>query len=877
MKNLKGHEIRKIWLKFFEDKGHRIEESASLIPNNDPTLLWMNSGVAALKQYFDGRVVPKNPRLVNVQKCIRTNDIENVGNTARHHTFFEMLGNFSIGDYFRDEAIDYAYEILTGKKYFDIPLDKLYFTYYPTDNETYEKWLEKGIKPEHLIASENNFWEIGTGPCGPCTEVFFDRGPSFGNHTTDSIKKDIENDRYVELWNIVLSQYNAKDDLSREEYPELPSKNIDTGAGLERFASVFQNAKTNFETDLFLPIINRFAEIAHSEYNGQKSFKIVADHIRTITMALNDGAMISNEGRGYVIRRLLRRAVKHGRQNGINKPFLSELVTVVINLMKEFYPGLDEKEDIIKKIIHNEEVKFLETLSSGEEKLLEILKASEEKLVSGADAFLLYDTYGFPLELTEEYAEEKGFKLDIEGFKNEMKKQKERARNARNDASSLSSQNNEYLEFKETSEFVGYDKLEIETNIIKVFSEGIVLRETPFYATSGGQIADKGTIYTDDFKYHVIDVNKLPNGQFLHTIKEDISKDLEGLIVQAKVDQENREFTEYHHSATHLLFKVLRDVLGKHVSQQGSQVSRDGLRFDFNHYENLTDEQILKIEESVNQMIKDKYQTSTTILTVDEAKEKGAIAEFGEKYADKVRTVDLKYTLDLCGGTHVKDISDIERFAIKAVYSIGSGIYRIEALANDKVDDLLNELTGLNEDIENLKIKANKILKQAKEENIEISIDLKDDYHFIGSYKDVIHQREFLKKLQQSVKSLEKEYNLFKEKQSLEKVGDFSKDTYGNKIISHVKNVNASVLKQLADDLIVTLDNGFVLLATTQKGKVVFVAKSNDSTIDAGKIVREAAKICDGAGGGRKDFAQAGGKNPEKIDEALEKVKELIE
>ncbi|MFP4477857.1 MAG: alanine--tRNA ligase [Candidatus Izemoplasmatales bacterium] len=876
MKNLKGHEIREIWLNFFKDKGHRVEESASLIPNNDPTLLWMNSGVAALKQYFDGRVVPKNPRIVNVQKCIRTNDIENVGNTARHHTFFEMLGNFSIGDYFRDEAIDYAYEILTSPDYFDMPIEKLYFTYYPTDKETYDKWIEKGIKADHLISSENNFWEIGTGPCGPCTEVFFDRGPDFGDHTTESIKKDIENDRYVELWNIVLSQYNAKDDLSREDYPELPSKNIDTGGGLERFASVFQNAKTNFETDLFLPIIHRFAEIAQIEYHGQKSFKIVADHIRTITMALNDGAMISNEGRGYVIRRLLRRAVKHGKQNGIDKPFLSELVTVVIDLMKVFYPGLEEKASIIKKIIDNEEVKFLETLNAGEEKLLDIIERSDNQEISGEHAFLLYDTYGFPLELTEEYAEEKGFKVDVKGFKREMEKQKERARSARTESSSLTSQNIEYLEFKTPSEFVGYDRLDVMTEVIKVFPEGIVLKKTPFYATSGGQLADKGIIYNDDIQLHVTDVNKLPNGQFLHTIKEDIPEDLEGKTLRASVDQENRQFTEYHHSATHLLFKVLRDSLGNHVSQQGSQVSSTGLRFDFNHFENLSDEEILEIEESVNKMIQDEYSTSTSILSVDEAREKGAIAEFGEKYSDKVRTVDLKFTLDLCGGTHVRNIADIERFAIKAVYSIGSGIYRIEALANDKVDDLLDELTGLNEDIDNLKRKANKILDQAQKAKIDLSINLKDDYKPIGSYKDVLHQRERLKELQQSVKSLEKEFNRLKESQSLNKVGDFTDDTYGNKIISVVDGVSGSVLKQLADDLIEPLVKGFVFLATVQNGKVIFVAKSNDDSIDAGKIVREAAKICDGSGGGRKDFAQAGGKDPSKVEEALEKVKALV-
>jgi len=876
MKEFKGHEIRQIWIDFFKEKGHKVEESASLIPNNDPTLLWMNSGVAAMKPYFDGRIVPKNPRMVNIQKCIRTNDIENVGNTARHHTFFEMMGNFSIGDYFRDQAIDFAYELLTSDQYFGMPLNKLYMTYYPTDKETYEKWLDLGIEPSHLIASENNFWEIGTGPCGPCTEVFFDRGPDFGDFTTETIKKDIENDRYVELWNIVLSQYNAKEGMDREKYPELPSKNIDTGAGLERFASVFQNAKTNFETDLFMPIIQCFAEISGIKYTGQKSFKIIADHIRTITMALNDGAMISNEGRGYVIRRLLRRAVKHGKQNGLEKPFLSQLVTEVVQLMKDFYAGLIDKEDMIKKIVENEEVKFLETLHSGEEKLRDMMSQTEGSTISGEDAFVLYDTYGFPLELTQEYAEDMNYQVDIAGFEKQMQKQKDRARSARSETSSLASQNQAYLDFKMSSSFIGYDKLETQAKIIKVFDDGLVLDRTPFYATSGGQMADQGTLTNEDITLHVTDVNKLPNGQFLHKIKEKITEKLEGEIVQARVDKENREFTEYHHSATHLLYKALRDRLGHHVSQQGSQVSSKYLRFDFNHYESIDDDLILKIEQDVNNMIQETYETHTSILSVDEAKERGAIAEFGEKYTDKVRTVDLKYTLDLCGGTHVKDISDIERFAIKSVFTIGSGIYRIEAFANDCVNNVVKSLHGLNDDIDHLMNKAHRIIEKAEKEDIHLSIDLEDDYQPKGSYLDVIHQRSRLNDIQNKVKQLEKHYQQIKEEKAMQNVSDFSKDTFDNKIIAHVKNVTPSVLKQLADDLIETLESGFVLLATTMKEKVMFVAKSNDDQIDAGKIVKEAAKICDGNGGGRKDFAQAGGKNPKKLDEALEKVKELV-
>lgn len=876
MKELSSYEIREIWLKFFENKNHQIEKSASLVPNNDPTLLWMNSGVAGLKQYFDGRIVPKNPRIVNIQKCIRTNDIENVGNTARHHTFFEMMGNFSIGDYFRDEAIDFAYEILTSPEYFNIPLDKLYITYYPSDDETYDKWVDIGVDPKRLIASDNNFWQIGNGPCGPCTEIFFDRGEKFGDYTVETIRDDIENDRYIELWNVVLSQYNAIDGMKREDYPELPNKNIDTGAGLERFASVFQNVETNFETDLFLPIIQSFEDISKIKYTGQKSFKIIADHIRTITMALNDGAMISNEGRGYVIRRLLRRAVKHGKQNGVNQPFLADLVDIVIELMSPIYPSLKEKSSIIKKIINNEEIKFLETLHSGELKLLNILETSQDKKISGKNAFLLYDTYGFPLELTEEYAEDKGYSVDVSGFEKEMKKQKQRARNARNEISSLADQNQEYLDFKTESIFVGYDRLDEVSKVIKVFPEGIVLDKTPFYATSGGQQADIGFIYNDEIKLHVLDVNKLPNGQFIHTIKESVSDTLEGKIVRTSVDQENREMTEYHHSATHLLYKVLREQLGKHVSQQGSQVSSSGLRFDFNHYENITDKQILAIEKEVNDMIQTPYPTKTTLTSVSEAQAKGAIAEFGEKYSDQVRTVDLKYTLDLCGGTHVKDISEIEKFAIKSISSIGSGIYRIEGLANDKVNQIIQDSNGINEDINNLKIKAEKLIQEAKTDGIKLNINLKDDFTPKGSYSDVLHQRELLKRLQSAVKELDKNYQQLKEEKALKGINDFSKDTYGNKIIAYIENVNASVLKQLADDLIQTLENGFVFLGTVQKDKVIFIAKSKDDSLDAGKIVREAAKICDGSGGGRKDFAQAGGKNPDNIHQAINRVKELV-
>lgn len=875
MKYLTGNEIRQTWINFFKDKGHSVEEGASLIPNNDPTLLWMNSGVAALKKYFDGRVVPKNPRIVNVQKCIRTNDIENVGNTARHHTFFEMMGNFSIGDYFRESAIEFGYELMTSDKYFGFDPDRLYFTYYPTDLDTLNKWLDLGIDPDHLIASEGNFWEIGSGPCGPCTEIFYDRGPEFDDFTTESIKKDIENDRYVELWNIVLSQFNASEGLKREDYPELPSKNIDTGAGLERFASVIQNAKTNFETDLFFPIIKRISEISGIEYQGQKAFKVIADHIRTVTMAVSDGAMLSNEGRGYVLRRLLRRAVKYGKQLKIEKPFLASLVDVVVEVLEPFYPQVVSKSSIVKRIVDTEENKFLETLLAGEKKLNEIIEVSH-KIISGENAFLLYDTYGFPLELTQEYANELGFDVDVAGFKAEMNKQKERARKARNETESMMGQNEDYLNFHDESEFVGYDYLMTNSKIIKVFPEGIVLDKTPFYATSGGQLADHGIIYNQDFSFDVSDVEKLPNGQYIHKINQPVALNIEGKEVVAQVDEERRILTEYHHSATHLLFKALRDILGDHISQQGSQVSFDSLRFDFNHFETIDDLTILKIEKAVNSMIKDSYPTETKIVSVEEAKALGAIAEFGEKYADKVRAIDLKYTLDLCGGTHVKDIADIEKFAIKSISSIGSGIYRIEAVANKSVKTLSDSLLGLNQDINNLIVKAERILESAKQDGIKLDFTFTKKETSIGSYQDVLDKRDDLHKAQVAVKDLEKDFNRLKEEKSLSSLKDLSGYVVNNTVIAELDNVNASVLKQLADEYSAKDDIKFVFLASKVEDKVIFVAKSNDSKFNAGSIVKQTAIICGGNGGGRADFAQAGGKDVTKISEAIDYVKGLV-
>ena len=590
MKNMKSFEIRQMWLDFFKSKGHSVEPSASLVPVDDPTLLWTNAGVTPLKKYFDGSMRPENPRITNAQKCIRTNDIENVGKTARHHTFFEMLGNFSIGDYFKSEAIEFAVELLFSPNWFGFDKDKIYITHYTNDIEARDTWIRNGISPDHLIPLEGNFWEIGEGPCGPDTEMFYDRGEKYDKRGPELIRDDIENDRFIEIWNIVFSQFNSKAGVDRKDYKELPSKNIDTGCGLERLCCVMQGVDTNYDTDLFMPIIKKTEEISGVKYNGQMAFKVIADHVRTCTFAVADGAIMSNEGRGYVLRRVLRRASKYAKALGINKPFMSELVDVVISIMDPFYPYLHEKKDIVKQVISAEEEKFLSTLASGEKRLQDIVNQTEGKVISGADAFVLYDTYGFPIELTLEYAEENGKTVDVEGFKKYLLEQKERARNARKDEGSMKGQNEEFLSFKEESRFSGYNCTNQKSRVIGVFGNGVVLDETPFYAFSGGQLCDKGKL--DDS--NVLDVIKMPNGQHLHILDKNPFK--VGDLVFAVVDKGNRDLTRKNHSSAHLLQASLQENLGSHVHQQGSQVCADYCRFDFNNYSNPTDDEIIKIE-----------------------------------------------------------------------------------------------------------------------------------------------------------------------------------------------------------------------------------------------------------------------------------------
>ncbi|MCR5462367.1 MAG: alanine--tRNA ligase [bacterium] len=867
MKYLTAKEIREIWLNFFKEKGHHIEESAPLVPMNDATLLWINAGVAPLKKYFDGSEKPNNPRITNIQKCVRTNDIENVGLTARHHTFFEMLGNFSIGDYFKNEAIEFGFELLT--KRYEMPLDKLYITHYTDDLEARNKWISLGVSPDHLIPLEGNFWEIGEGPCGPDTEIFFDRGEEYDKRGKELIEQDIENDRFIEIWNIVFSQFNSKEGLDRKDYPELPSKNIDTGSGLERMCCVMQGTKTNYETDLFMPYMKKIEEISGIKYDGQMSFKVIADHIRTLTFAISDGAILSNEGRGYVLRRILRRACKHAKKLGINRPFLYEIVDVVVDVMKSFYPYIEGKKEIVKKIIKQEEEKFLETLNGGEKRINDII-ATGVKEISGSDAFMLYDTYGFPIELTLEYAQDNKITVDLDGFKECMKVQKETSRNARENVESMKSQNEEYLNFNGESKFVGYDTLEKMAKVIKVFDSGIVLDETPFYATMGGQVADLGTINGVEVK----DVTKLPNGQHLHTL--DVSTFKEGDIVKAVVNKDNRDAIRRNHSSAHLTQRALKDVLGEHVHQQGSQVTSDYMRFDFNNYSNLTDEEILKVERIVKDKINEGLEIKTLELPIAEAKKLGAEALFGEKYGEIVRVVDMTYSKEFCGGTHAKNTKDIIDYAITSVESIGSGIFRVSAVTGDNVYNLvLNHLKNLENEYNTLKEKALKLVDLAKAENIDLVFSDTLNLTKEASYKIVLDYRKSLEELKNEVKELEKEYNRKKAQNALSNLSSYDKFISGNTLITKVENINMDSLKQLVDALLNKMGSGVVFLASIIDNKLLFVCKNNIG-LNSGNLVKQAAIATGGNGGGRPDMATAGGKDISKVDIALDIVKKEI-
>lgn len=894
MKKLKGNEIINMYLNFFGERGHTIIESASLIPKDDPTVLWINAGVTPLKKYFDGTIVPKNKRLTSCQKCIRTGDIESVGHTARHHTFFQMLGNFSIGDYFREEAITWAYELLTSPKYFDIDKDKLYVTVYTYDDDTYNLWLKLGIKKDHLVRLDGNFWEIGPGPSGPDTEIFYDRGEKYDKeHKGISLlQNEEENDRYIEIWNNVLSQFNATEGLKREDYPELPSKNIDTGMGVERMACILQETETNYETDLFIPIMKGIEEISHLPYTGQMEFKVIADHIRTLTFALADGAVFENVGRGYVLRRLLRRASRMGRKLNINREFLSDLIDIVVENYKEIYPYLVGESAKVKDLITKEELLFQKTLLSGEKHLEELFRNST-KVISGKDAFKLYDTYGYPIELTIEAAEEKGFTVDTESFKSYMNAQKTLARNSRKVESSMNIQNDALINYKEESKFVGYDKLGLETEVTSIMKDNqfvdsssdecyIFLKENPFYAESGGQVADSGYLKNDKCKLEVLDVIKAPNGQHMVYVKVLEGTVTKGDKILTHVSKEKRLNTMKNHSSVHLLQKSLQELLGDSVHQAGSKVDDKMLRFDFNYHGRLSDELILKVEDLVNQKIQAAYETKIEYMSLDEAKKKGAMALFSDKYGSVVRVVTIGDSVELCAGTHVINSKDINKFAIASVENKGSDTFRVIAATDTNIEEILGEeVSKYNEQMLKLLDKAKKIVLAAKELNIDLKFNFNIANDAPTSYKDIIINKNELESLKDSIKELEKEFIIKKNEKSISDLTSFlsiKEEINGiTTIISITNDYDISTLKQIVSALSNQLDNSFILLANQNKDDSVnFIAKSTSNRVDCGMIIKELSTSCKGNGGGSKVFAQGGGTDGTNIAALLINIKEKI-
>ena len=875
MKKLTSAQVRELFVDFFKEKGHREEPSASLVPKEDPTLLWINSGVATMKKYFDGSIVPDNPRLVNAQKAIRTNDIENVGYTARHHTFFEMLGNFSIGDYFKKEAIAWAWEFLTSEKWIGFDPDRLAVTVHPEDDEAYDLWLNDIQLPkERIIRLEENFWDIGEGPSGPNTEIFYDRGESYGNDPNDpELYPGGENDRYLEIWNLVFSQFNHNPD---DTYTPLPKKNIDTGMGLERMISVIQDVPTNFETDLFMPIIQKTEALANTAYGkskeGDTAFKVIADHIRTVSFAIGDGAVPSNEGRGYVLRRLLRRAIRFAKEIGIEKPFMYELVDTVGDIMKDHYPEVLKQQDFIKNIVKTEEIRFHETLNDGLEILTTIMEKEKKKgstLFPGVEVFRLYDTYGFPKELTEEYVQQQGFTIDEAGFTAEMEKQRERARNARQKVDSMKVQNHILGEINVESAFVGYDQLTVATNIaamldgeemVETVEAGsevyLFLTETPFYAESGGQVADHGWIYTDHASAYVEDVQKSPKGQHMHRVTVKEGKFSTGDQVKASVDKAFRTAVIKNHTATHLLHQALKDVLGTHVNQAGSLVTPDRLRFDFSHFSAVKDDELKAIEQIVNEKVWEALPLVINNKKIAEAKEMGAMALFGEKYGDIVRVVQVgDYSIELCGGCHVRNTSEIGLFKLVSESGIGAGTRRIEAVTSKHAYEFLNgKLHILHE--------AAQLMKTG-EEKVPERID--------GLFADI-------KALQKENESLNAKLSHLEASSILEQVETVD----GIPLLAQKVNVkDMNQLRNMVDELKQKLGTGVILLAAENNQKVQLAAgvskDLNARGLHAGHLIKQAAQACGGGGGGRPDMAQAGGKDPAKIADALLLAKQYIE
>ncbi len=862
MKPLSGHEIRRRWVKFFEGKGHLFVPGVPLVPKGDKSLLFVNAGVTGLKKYFDGTEVPPCRRLVNVQKSIRTNDIENVGHTARHHTFFEMLGNFSIGDYFRKEVIAWASEILTdGDKGFGLPIERLYVTYNPSDTESFELWQRHGIAKDHLIPLQSNYWEIGSGPCGPNTEVFFDRGPEYDPEGlgVKLLRDDIENDRYIELWGIVFSQFNAVPGVPRSQYKELPSKNIDTGAGLERIACILQNTPTNFETDLFTPIIEESERVSGIPYKGHElSFRVIADHARCLTFALNDGARFSNEGRGYVLRRIIRRAMRYARQIGIDKPFIHTLVDIVSKSYSDFYPELLQSAKQDAELIMAEEEKFLHTLSSGEEMLSKLLEASDR--LDGETIFKLYDTYGFPSDLTVEIAREKGATCDLDGFSALLEEAREKSRGARVSTSGFSSQSADLLAYKGESEFL-YDSDACVSEVAALFKDGhaveqiedegeVAFLSTPFYAEMGGQIGDTGHIEGEDFAADVIDTVAAPHGQHLHRVKVTRGVIKAGNKAELKIDAFRRRLIERNHSVTHLLHAALSRRLG-HVSQEGSYVGPDYLRFDYAAPRKPTAEDIAEVEREVNSVIENGLREETRIMDLGSALKCGAEAEFSEKYANSVRVVFFgDYSKELCGGTHVKDASEIGLFVITGDEAVSSGVRRVTARTSKGAYAYLKEKAAYLE-------KADRRL-DSTDENLE------------GKIEGLLEKNRELEKRISSYRE-SKSANLAKELSGkAETVGGVSF------LYARLEGRDMKGLDEVGDALKALLPDSLILLSGGESGKFPIVLSSNGLALTkckAGDGLREIMPLLSGRGGGRPNHAGGVAGDISGIEKAISLLK----
>lgn len=870
---MKASEIRSKWLEFFASKGHKIEPSAPLVPHNDPSLLWINAGMAPLKPYFDGRVKPENPRIANSQKCIRTNDIENVGKTRRHHTFFEMLGNFSIGDYFKEEVITWAWEFLTDKKWIGFDPERLSVTVYPEDEEAFKLWNEKiGIPAERIYKTDDNFWDIGEGPCGPCTEIFYDRGDKYGDLSDPECTPVGENERFLEVWNLVFSQFNHNKDGS---FTPLPNKNIDTGAGLERFASILQDVDSNFDTDLFQPIIQATCQIANVKYGESievdVALKVIADHVRTVAFSVGDGVLPSNEGRGYVIRRLLRRAVRYGKVLGMDRPFMYQLTSVVGDVMGVYYPEIVEKREFIEKVIRTEEERFHETLTDGLAILAELSeKAKQEGVteISGKDAFKLYDTYGFPFDLTEDYASEHGLTVDRAGFDAAMQEQRDRARAARQETESMKVQGGVLSDFTSKSEFVGYNELEVPAKVIGIIMEDawtdlaeegqscqVILDRTPFYAESGGQISDLGTLTNDAVSAQVEGVFKAPQGQHVQLVTVQSGTLRVGDSVQAAVLKAAREDIIKNHTATHLLHRALKDVLGEHVNQAGSLVESERLRFDFSHFGSITAEELADIERRVNEQIWKGTNVVIEQKPIAEAKSMGAMALFGEKYGDVVRVVQVgTYSIELCGGCHVSNTSQIGLFKLVSESGIGSGVRRIEALTGRHAYKYMDEQLD--------------VLKQS-------ASLLKSNIHDVPKRLDALFGQ--IKELQRENESLQAKLGSIEAGQlssQLKQIGDVQ-------LLAAKVNANGmDALRGVADELKAKFESAILVLGAVAEDKVNLVVSVSPDLVKrgyhAGKLIKDIAAICGGGGGGRPDMAQAGGKDPSKLEEALTFATELV-